>query len=82
MWIIIDPSNNTFCYQIDDDNFYLIEFENKELNNSYLFGVVSQFDDDFEAVEELLLKFNGLVVIDEAYIDFSAQKSCKSLFAR
>jgi len=29
----------------------------------------------FEAVEELLLKFNGLVVIDEAYIDFSAQKS-------
>jgi len=28
-----------------------------------------------EAVEELLIKFNGLVVIDEAYIDFSAQKS-------
>jgi histidinol-phosphate aminotransferase len=28
-----------------------------------------------EAVEELLIKFNGLVVIDEAYIDFSAQQS-------
>jgi histidinol-phosphate aminotransferase len=28
-----------------------------------------------EIVEELLLKFNGLVVIDEAYIDFSEQKS-------
>jgi len=28
-----------------------------------------------EVVEELLIKFNGLVVIDEAYIDFSAQKS-------
>jgi histidinol-phosphate aminotransferase len=28
-----------------------------------------------DIVEELLLKFNGLVVIDEAYIDFSAQKS-------
>lgn len=27
------------------------------------------------AVEELLLKFNGLVVLDEAYIDFSDQKS-------
>jgi histidinol-phosphate aminotransferase len=27
------------------------------------------------AVEELLLKFNGLVVIDEAYIDFSEQES-------
>lgn len=26
-------------------------------------------------VEELLIKFNGLVVIDEAYIDFSEQKS-------
>lgn len=28
-----------------------------------------------EIVEELLIKFNGLVVIDEAYIDFSKQKS-------
>ena len=28
-----------------------------------------------EKVEELLTKFNGLVVIDEAYIDFSEQKS-------
>ena len=28
-----------------------------------------------DIVEELLLKFNGLVVIDEAYIDFSVQKS-------
>lgn len=28
-----------------------------------------------DIVEELLLKFSGLVVIDEAYIDFSAQKS-------
>jgi len=28
-----------------------------------------------EVVEELLNKFNGLVVIDEAYIDFSSQKS-------
>ena len=28
-----------------------------------------------EIVEELLNKFNGLVVIDEAYIDFSEQKS-------
>jgi histidinol-phosphate aminotransferase len=28
-----------------------------------------------DIVEELLLKFNGLVVIDEAYIDFSAQES-------
>jgi len=28
-----------------------------------------------DAVEELLRKFNGLVVIDEAYIDFSSQKS-------
>ena len=28
-----------------------------------------------DKVEELLLKFNGLVVIDEAYIDFSEQKS-------
>ena len=28
-----------------------------------------------DAVEELLKKFNGLVVIDEAYIDFSSQKS-------
>ena len=28
-----------------------------------------------EIIEELLLKFNGLVVIDEAYIDFSTQKS-------
>jgi len=28
-----------------------------------------------DTVEELLSKFNGLVVIDEAYIDFSAQKS-------
>jgi len=28
-----------------------------------------------ESVEELLRKFNGLVVIDEAYIDFSSQKS-------
>ncbi|MGJ8743134.1 histidinol-phosphate transaminase [Polaribacter sp.] len=28
-----------------------------------------------EAVEELLTKFNGLVVLDEAYIDFSEQKS-------
>lgn len=28
-----------------------------------------------EAVEELLTKFSGLVVIDEAYIDFSAQQS-------
>ncbi|MDG1039764.1 MAG: histidinol-phosphate transaminase [Polaribacter sp.] len=28
-----------------------------------------------EKVEELLNKFNGLVVIDEAYIDFSEQKS-------
>jgi histidinol-phosphate aminotransferase len=28
-----------------------------------------------EIVEELLLKFNGLVVIDEAYIDFSEHKS-------
>ncbi len=28
-----------------------------------------------EVVEELLNKFNGLVVIDEAYIDFSAQQS-------
>ena len=28
-----------------------------------------------DAVEELLIKFNGLVVIDEAYIDFSSQKS-------
>ena len=28
-----------------------------------------------EVVEELLTKFNGLVVIDEAYIDFSAQQS-------
>jgi len=28
-----------------------------------------------EAVEELLIKFNGLVVIDEAYIDFSALQS-------
>jgi len=28
-----------------------------------------------ELVEELLLKFNGLVVIDEAYIDFSEDKS-------
>ncbi|WKD86610.1 Histidinol-phosphate aminotransferase [Polaribacter huanghezhanensis] len=27
------------------------------------------------AIEELLLKFNGLVVIDEAYIDFSEQAS-------
>ncbi len=27
------------------------------------------------AVEELLLKFKGLVVLDEAYIDFSDQKS-------
>ena len=28
-----------------------------------------------EKVEELLTKFNGLVVVDEAYIDFSEQKS-------
>ena len=28
-----------------------------------------------EVVEELMTKFNGLVVIDEAYIDFSAQQS-------
>lgn len=28
-----------------------------------------------DTVEELLIKFNGLVVIDEAYIDFSEQKS-------
>jgi len=28
-----------------------------------------------DTVEELLLKFNGLVVIDEAYIDFSEEKS-------
>ncbi|UAM99423.1 histidinol-phosphate transaminase [Polaribacter litorisediminis] len=28
-----------------------------------------------DKVEELLLKFNGLVIIDEAYIDFSEQKS-------
>ena len=28
-----------------------------------------------EIIEELLLKFNGLVVIDEAYIDFSTQES-------
>ena len=28
-----------------------------------------------EIVEELLMKFNGLVVVDEAYIDFSEQKS-------
>ena len=28
-----------------------------------------------DVVEELLTKFNGLVVIDEAYIDFSEQKS-------
>lgn len=28
-----------------------------------------------DIVEELLIKFNGLVVIDEAYIDFSEQKS-------
>ena len=28
-----------------------------------------------EKVEELLMKFNGLVVVDEAYIDFSEQKS-------
>ncbi|WP_347174973.1 histidinol-phosphate transaminase [Polaribacter uvawellassae] len=28
-----------------------------------------------DAVEELLLKFNGLVIIDEAYIDFSEQES-------
>ncbi len=28
-----------------------------------------------EIVEELIIKFNGIVVIDEAYIDFSANKS-------
>ncbi|MGB0880598.1 MAG: histidinol-phosphate transaminase [Polaribacter sp.] len=28
-----------------------------------------------EIIEELLIKFNGLVVIDEAYIDFSTQES-------
>ena len=28
-----------------------------------------------EAIEELLMKFKGLVVLDEAYIDFSSQQS-------
>jgi len=37
---------------------------------------------DFEKIEKLISEFDGIVVIDEAYIDFSKQKSCISLLEK
>ena len=34
---------------------------------------------DFEKIKKLITEFDGIVVVDEAYIDFSQQESCVSL---
>ena len=34
---------------------------------------------DFEKIKKLISEFDGIVVVDEAYIDFSQQESCISL---
>ena len=36
---------------------------------------------DFEKVKQLIAAFDGIVVVDEAYIDFSQQESCTSLLS-
>lgn len=58
MWIITDPSNNQFCYELEDNLFYLIEFSNKDLNSSYLYDILRdnlKSEKDIDKLERVLL---------------------------
>lgn len=67
------PNINAIIRSADsNDKILFICSPNNPTGNSF----------DFEKIEKLITTFDGIVVIDEAYIDFSKNDSCLSLLAK